>query len=140
MALSHVLAISHVWLLQLIKIQRNLRVHSSAALATFQALKSHHLQYGSEFYEHTWHRTSSKSVCKFCHPAYLPFGKCNTLCKKFHLIVILHEMPLSIDISTFRRLPQAVQRSVRILADALSIKVHEPQCTLGLQISIATGF
>ena len=80
------------------------------------------------------------SFCKYFYPAYSPFGKCNTLCKELHLIVILHEIPLSIDVATLCGFPQAVQGSLSVLADTLSVEVHEPQGTLGLQVSIATSF
>lgn len=117
-----------------------LQVQNSVALATFPALNGHHLQYCSKSCEHTWHRTCSRCFCEHLHPACLPFGKGDALCKELHVVVILHEVPLGIDISTLRGFPQAVQGSLRVLLDAMSVEVHEPQGTLGLQVPIAACF
>lgn len=135
-SLSDTVAMGYVCLF---KLKSSESYRFSVALATLQVPIAIISNTAVSSIKQTRHRTSSK-FCKYFYPAYSPFGKRNTLCKELHLIVIFHEIPLSIDVATLRCFPQAVQGGLSILANTLSIEVHEPQGTLGLQVSIATSF
>lgn len=73
------------------------------------------------------------------YPMKVPFGKGCCSGVELPVVVVGSQVGLGIHIPPLSCFLQALNGSLGVLLDALTIQVHDPQCALGLQTAVAAG-